>query len=244
MQLATEAIEGANPGWRAGHRAVTASQERVEEQTSLNDEQLVLKARSGDRTAFDQLIERHYRTCLNIALSILRNREDAEDEVQNACCKAFEKFGQYSGDGAFAAWLTRIVANESIVRYRQKRARRLHYLDEPLAQFNSAKLEIVDMKTLPDEALGSKELGDAVLHQVSCMPPLFREVISLRDVQQLPIMTVSKRLGITVPAAKSRLARARGELRLRFDRHFGPEQAKSLLQDGRPRKLAAVMIAG
>ena len=242
MQLATETITGPWTGGQAGFHNGAKSGKDFDEDCCLTDEQLVHEARAGDKTALNELIERHYKTCLNIALSILRNRPDAEDEVQNACCKAYERFAQYQGDGPFAAWLNRIVANESIVRYRQQKSRRLHYLDEPLARFNSARLEIVDTKTLPDEALGSEEVVDVVLREVNCMPPLFREVLTLRDLHQLSMLTVAGRLGITIPAAKSRLARARLELRARLGKHCGQNREGTLLQRGKPRSMMAMAV--
>lgn len=241
MQLATQTINGSIVGTNPAYFNSTRSQGEMDG-FSVTDEQLVHNARGGDKTALNELIERHYKTCLNVAISILRNRPDAEDEVQNACCKAYERFSQYQGDGPFAAWLNRIVANESIVRYRHQRSRRLQYLDEPLARFNSAKLEIVDNKTLPDEALGSEEVVAVVLREVSCMPPLFREVLTLRDVRQLPMLAVARELGITVPAAKSRLARARLELRGRLERHCGQNRQGTLLQGSRPRNVAAMAL--
>lgn len=87
------------------------------------DGELVIAAQAGDRDAFTELVRRHQGTCMKLALSVLREREDAEDEVQNALFKAYEHLGQFQRDAKFSTWLSRIVLNQCLMRLRQTRAR-------------------------------------------------------------------------------------------------------------------------
>src|SRR5262245_56900671 len=86
-----------------------------------SEHELVDLALDGDAKAFGQLIKLHQSACLSRAMLIVRNRGDAEDEVQNACWKAFQYRDQFRREGTFAAWLTRIVENQCLMRIRQQR---------------------------------------------------------------------------------------------------------------------------
>ena len=97
-----------------------------------NEQELIAMARQGDTDAFGELIERHYSMCLKRASSFIRNPTDAEDEVQNACWKAFERLSQFRGEGTFSAWLSRIVENQCLMRIREDRRTRFLYLDDSI----------------------------------------------------------------------------------------------------------------
>jgi len=95
-----------------GDQDVAGETSAVDGNENCGDQQLIDSARQGDTTAFGELIKRHYSSCLRRASSLIRNPTDAEDEVQNACWKAFERLAQFRGEGTFAAWLSRIVENQ------------------------------------------------------------------------------------------------------------------------------------
>ncbi|MEO8127436.1 MAG: sigma-70 family RNA polymerase sigma factor [Bryobacteraceae bacterium] len=187
----------------------------------ISDETLVKMAQSGDNAAFAELILRHQASCHKLALSILRDRSDAEDEVQNACWKAFEHIGQFQQDSKFSTWLTRIVVNQCLMRLRQLRRARFLYVDDVPPADQQAAMELPDTTISPESELGQREVAIVLKHEISRIPPLLRHVFLLRDVQELPMQDVADRLGISVAAAKSRLLRARHELRLRLERHYG-----------------------
>jgi RNA polymerase sigma-70 factor, ECF subfamily len=188
---------------------------------TLSDEELVYRAQNGDNTAFEELIERHQGSCKKVAFSILRDKLDAEDEVQNACWKAYEHLAQFQRDARFSTWLSRIVVNQCLMRLRKDRRARFLYLDEGLAGEEIATLELADQTLSPEGDLGRTEVGRVLQEEIRRIPPLLREVFLLREVQELPMPRVAKTLGITVAAAKSRLLRARLELRGRLLRHTG-----------------------
>jgi RNA polymerase sigma-70 factor (ECF subfamily) len=188
---------------------------------SRTDEELVSLAQAGENGAFAELIERYHKNCEKVAVSILRDRQDAEDEVQNACWKAYEHLDRFQGDSKFSTWLTRIVVNQCLMRLRQTRRARFVYLDEPLTTEDARTLDLPSMASSPEEALGKTEVAHVLEREISRIPPLLRHVFVLRDVQQLPMPDVAAKLGISVAAAKSRLLRARLELRQRLTKHQG-----------------------
>ena len=200
------------------------------------DEELVALARSGDTNAFGELIERHYGTCLKRANFMIRNRSDAEDEVQNACWKAFQRLDQYRGEGTFSAWLGRIVENQCLMRIREERKSYFLYLDE--ASDSNVRLELVCQVANPEDELGAQQVVNLVRREISLIPPLLRNVMLLRDVQQLPMPEVALMLGLSVPAAKSRLMRARGELKRRVAKHCGPKGCGTLTQRSKFKQAA------
>src|SRR6476619_4087562 len=96
----------------------------------LSDYELVALSRHGNNAAFDKLVERNYRRCLQVAKLYLHNEWDAEDQVVTALSKAYVRLNQYHGDAEFRVWLLRIVANQCLVSLRQRRRLRLVHLNE------------------------------------------------------------------------------------------------------------------
>src|SRR5215475_14265220 len=171
------------------------------ESCAPTEEELVAAARNGDTAAFGELVERHRNSCLKRAMLMIRNRSDAEDEVQNAFWKAFQRLDQFRGEGTFAAWLSRIVENQCLMRIREERNLRFVYLDESTE--SNVRLELVGQVADPEDQLGLNEVVSLLRNEVSRIPPLLRNVMLLRDLDQLSMPEVALRLGLSVPAAKS-----------------------------------------
>lgn len=187
----------------------------------LEDSELVRMAQRGDNEAFAELVQRHQSTCKRLAVSILKNTDDAEDEVQNALWKAFEHIGQFQQDAKFSTWLSRIVVNQCLMRLRKDKRVRAVSIDEPVAAEESVRMDLPDQAPTPEDALGLAELGVVLHSEIRRIPPLLRSVFILREIEQRPMEEVSERLGISIAAAKSRLLRARLELRSRMQKHLG-----------------------
>ena len=190
------------------------------------DRLLVDMARNGDKDAFGELMRRHYRRCVDVATSFLHNHWDAEDQVQVAFLKAYTRLHQYHGDAEFATWLLRIVTNECLMFMRDSRRARFVHLDDTSRESESAPFELRECGPNAENALASGEMKQILATEVRRVPPLLRNVIMLRDIQELPMRAAADTLEIRVPAAKSRLLRARVELRLRL-RHYGIVSALS-----------------
>lgn len=193
------------------------------------DAELVPLAKMGDQQAFTELVNRHYPSCLKLARSILRDHEDAEDEVQNAYTKAFLHLGSFEGNSRFSTWLSRIVVNQCLMRLRQLRRAQFTYLDDPGADENQTKFELRDTGEDPEQRYGRNEVASLLYQEVNRIPPLLRKPLLLRESMRLPLADVARQLDISEAAAKSRLLRARRELRERLGKHQGQRGAATLL---------------
>jgi RNA polymerase sigma-70 factor, ECF subfamily len=204
------------------------------------DDLLVDLAMQGGVDAFAQLVSRHNRHCLAAAYSILRNRGDAEDEVQNGWMQAWTHLSTYQHQGAFSAWVGRIVTNQCLMRLRKARNERPTSTDEVFDADGTFRLEVIDQREIPEEIVGDHEVSRVILTEIAGLPPLLRRVLVLRDVQDQMVRDIAKYLEITIPAAKSRLQRARLELRKRMAKHLGNFGAGSLVQKFRRQRAAYV----
>lgn len=179
------------------------------------DAELVAQARMGCQEAFGELINRNYQTWINIATFMLRDRAEALDEVQKACWKGFVHFDQYQGEAEFSTWMLRIVENQCRMLLRIRKRAQLLSIDADSDNDANRAIELPAPGPGPEEDVISSELRAVLQREIHRMPGLLRNVLLLRDVQELPITNVAERLNITVPAAKSRLLRARLELKAR-----------------------------
>jgi RNA polymerase sigma-70 factor (ECF subfamily) len=191
----------------------------VQDTPVRTDVELVELSRQGDGDAFGELLSRHYQKCANLAGFILRDRTGASDEVQKACWKAFEHLDQYRGTSEFYTWLSRIVINECRMVLRVNRRAPFIYLDG--SGRVEAPLRLLAATEDPEHGLIERQMADVIRREVRHLPTVLRNVMLLRDVEGLTVAEVAERLGVTVAAAKSRLVRARHEVRARVARHFG-----------------------
>src|SRR5215469_8244298 len=159
--------------------------------------------RYTERAAFDRLIARHRDVCMRWAWAIMRNQSDAEDAIQNAFRKAFQCRDQFKNRGTFAAWLHRIVKNECLMRLRKEKHTYCVYLDNPIE--SNTRLELVGSDMNPEDQFGRLEVATVLRKEMLHLPPLLRNVMMLYDWEQLSMPVVAKRLGLSVPAARSRL---------------------------------------
>jgi len=211
---------------------------------STTDEDLAASAQMGDTCAFEQLIERHYRFCLAKAFTILRNHGDAEDEVQNACAKAWQHLQQFQGEGTFGGWLSRIVSNQCLMRIRERKGARMISVDEVFNAEGYFRLEVIDQGAAPEDSFGDEEVSSMLNREIRRVPVLLRQALIMRDLRQHSMRDIAARLGISVPAAKSRLMRARQELKLRLIKQHGDRGCCVLLRRSSHRKAAYVRAGG
>lgn len=178
------------------------------------DEELVAICEQ-DGEAFGELARRYQRLALRTAFSVLRNRLEAEDHVQTAFCKALQHIGNFRRTAKFSTWLVRIVVNECLMELRRTRRTHSVLLDE----FAPDTFCSHDVHWSPEAAVNRLMLNKIVRLEIRRIPPLLRNVFILRDVERRSMPEVAATLGISVEAAKSRLCRARAELRKRLAPH-------------------------
>jgi RNA polymerase sigma-70 factor (ECF subfamily) len=182
---------------------------------------LVHAAQQGDIAAFEALVKRYDRNVFRIAQHITQNREDAEDVVQDAFLKAYQNLTQFQGQSKFYTWLVRIAVNEALMRLRRRRPERMVSLDEDVkTEEDSMPREIADWSPNPEQQYNQAELKDILSRTIQGLPASFRTVFVLRDVEGLSTEETADALGLSIPAVKSRLLRARLQLRERLNKYF------------------------
>jgi RNA polymerase sigma-70 factor (ECF subfamily) len=187
----------------------------------LSDDELVTLAQEKNEAAFAELMSRSTSSSFKLALSILRDRQDAEDELQNSYSNAWRYVGQFQRGSKFSTWISRIVINQCLMRLRKTRKVSFLYLDEGAADSEVGTLELRDERPNPEAQLGNQEVSALLHREIRQLPPLLRNVLVMRDLEELSMKDVAEQLGISIVAAKSRLLRARAELRQRLERQCG-----------------------
>src|SRR5215510_4064974 len=199
---------------------MSAIQQKVSEPVS-DELALVQAAKGGDVAAFEELVKRYDRNVFRIAQHITQNREDAEDVVQDAFLKAYQNLEQLQGNSKFYTWLVRIAVNEALMKLRKRRNEKTVSLDEDVeTEEGSIPREVADWAPNPEQIYGQSELGDILRKTIQGLPPGFRTVFVLRDVEGLSTEETAEMLGLSIPAVKSRLLRARLQLRERLAKYF------------------------
>ena len=197
------------------------------------DVALVDRVRAGDISAYDTLVRKYDRQVFRIAQHITQNREDAEDVMQDAFLKAYEKLDQFQGNSKFYTWLVRIAVNESLMRLRKRRTGRMVSIDEDVeTEEGSVPRDLADWSPDPEQNYSQAELAEILRKTVQGLPQGFRVVFVLRDVEGLSTEETAETLGLSVPAVKSRLLRARLQLRERLTRYFRRRTGQVPREDG------------
>lgn len=178
-----------------------------------DDEELVTACRKGDASAFEGLVLRHQRMLFNVALRMTGSREDAADMVQDAFIAAWKRLGEFRGEARFSTWVTAIVVNLSRNRIRQNSIR-----EQRVAYSLNAPLPECEGEIHPDppgkgptalEQLEEAELRQMVQRCIDKLEQGFREVLVLRDMQEMSYEEVGTALQLREGTVKSRLFRAR-----------------------------------
>jgi RNA polymerase sigma-70 factor (ECF subfamily) len=182
--------------------------------TETSDEMLASRAKSGDMDAFVELSQRHANRVFQTAYRVTRNRQDAEDVLQEAFLNAFTHLKNFEGRSSFSTWLTRIAINSSLMTLRKRR--NCHEIpidggDGPVGNF--VVWEPQSPMDDPESHYVRGERRKSLRKAIHGLPPIYREVIQLQEANERSLREIAQSLGITVSAVKSRLARAKSALR-------------------------------
>jgi RNA polymerase sigma-70 factor, ECF subfamily len=194
---------------------------RLPSRVARDDEHLlVAAAKRGDAVAFEELVKRYEAKIFRLTMNITRNREDAEDAMQDAFLKSYAHLKDFQEDSRFYTWLVRIAANEALMRLRKRRPNQVS-LDEPIeGDDNLMPRELEDWGPSPEQRFAQTEMNEILSEVIDELEPDFRIVFVLRDIEELSTEETAQALGISVPAVKSRLLRARLKLRQKPNRYF------------------------
>ncbi len=184
------------------------------------DTALVAAAKTGDGRAFELLVARHEGRIFSIAQRMTRNREDAEDVVQQSFQKAFINLQKFEGDSLFSTWLTRITINEALMLLRRKRGSREVPIAESSTEDEAAlPLDFPDSGPNPEDSCLQREQERILCAAVNELRPGRRKAIELRELGELSTGETAQVMGLSVPAVKARLFHGRKELRQRLKRY-------------------------
>ena len=191
-------------------------------QTGTFDESaLVQRAKRGESEAYSELVRKYENKIFRLAKNITQNDEDAEDVLQDAFVKAYEHLDEFQEQSKFYTWLVRIAVNEALMRLRKRKTDRTVPLDEPVDTGEETVVrEIAVWEDNPEEKYGTTELRRILDEAIQSLKPAFRTVFQLRDIEELSTEETAQALGLSIPAVKSRLLRARLQLREKLTRAF------------------------
>ena len=209
---------GPAAGWYSGpETGMQASNGGV----GFDEAALVERARGGDDAAFEGLVEQYQRKIYRLARNITQNDEDAEDVLQDAFLKAYTNLEKFHGDSKFYTWIVRIAVNEALMKLRKRRGDKMVSLDEEIELGEEAVTrEIAVWDGDPEQTYSQEEMRKLLDEAIQSLKPTFRSVFQLRDVEELSTEETAEALELSIPAVKSRLLRARLQLRERLTRQF------------------------
>ena len=178
-----------------------------------SDETLVASAREGSRTAFGELVRRHSHRVYGMSFKILKNREDAEDNLQNVFCKAYGKIRQFEGNSQFSTWLVRIAINEALMMLRKRRPEAASADEDGAPEGNETRAELRDLRADPERQYLTKELATKAL---DALHPTLKYTFILQKGEGWTSRELATALDITPELVKSRIFRARVKLQQRL----------------------------
>jgi RNA polymerase sigma-70 factor (ECF subfamily) len=183
----------------------------MEMELSVRDEaQMIAAILDGDTEQYHELIRPYERSVYKMALSFMKNESDAEDVAQEAFLKAFRNLAKFRGQAKFSTWLISIALNEARGRLRHQSASRTESLDATAEEGGPVSPALLrDWREVPSEALERKEVREMLKEAISGLSPIYREVVLLRDVEELSIEETATVLNISTASVKVRLHRAR-----------------------------------
>lgn len=187
--------------------AMAGSLERERDESGLID-----KIRQGQTELFQTLIKPYERTVFAVAYSVVNNGADAEDVSQEAFLNALKGLKSFRAEAKFSTWLIQIALNEARMRLRRSHTQAHQSLDEIVGNEDVPR-DVADWREIPSEALARKELRQIIEKTLRSLRPIYREVLILRDVQGLSTAETSQVLSITEDVVKTRLRRARLQMR-------------------------------
>ena len=189
--------------------------------TGIDESAVVAQAREGDTEAFGELVRRYEGRIFRLAQHVTQNREDAEDVLQETFMKAYEHLDQFKGDSKFYTWIVRIAVNQALMKLRRRKTDKSVSLDETIDTGEDMVVrEIAAWGEDPEQQLSREELAGILDSAIQSLEPLYRSVFVLRDIEELSTEETAEALGLSVPAVKSRLLRARLQLREKLTRFF------------------------
>ena len=191
----------------------------------MDETKLIERAKQGDKAALSELVNRYSERIYNLALRIMRNKEDAEDVLQETFLAVVEKLHTFDGRSSFFTWIYRIATNASLMRLRKKKLVFQDLVDNDDFQETVESRVFIDWSQDPSLNVYDEEVKRKIDEAVNKLSDIYRSVFILRDIGGLSIKETSEILGITEENVKIRLRRARQYLRDHLSDYFEERMA-------------------
>ena len=197
-------------------------QESMSNETETDDRTLVARAQKGDENAFAELVRKYSGRAYQIAYGVLGNRQDAEEIAEDTFIKIHRALPDFRGEAAFTTWMYRIAMNLARNKYQwnKSRATERHVsIDAPLEgseEDDDRRLDLPDTDLPPDQKAAYNELDKDLNTQLEQLPETYREALVMRNIQGLSYEEIADLLKCKLGTVKSRIARARDELKKRL----------------------------
>ncbi len=188
--------------------------------TEPTDLELVARIKAGDEKAFELMVGRYHARVYSLSYGVLRNAEDAEESTQDTFWTLYRKIGTFDESRKFFSWFYRVALNAAYSRARRRGAVSTVPIEEHLPKFSSdghvVSSEVPDWSAAVEDAASARELAARAGEFIAELPPAYRDVIWMYDVEEMPAAEIAETLEISIPAFKSRLHRARLYVRQRL----------------------------
>jgi RNA polymerase sigma-70 factor, ECF subfamily len=196
------------------NNAVTSeahSTRRLADRAPARDAELIARILAGERELFHELVQPYEKTVYFAAFSVLQNEPDAEDVAQETVLKALKALPSFRAESKFSTWLVSIAINEARARLRHARVLQFESIDQAPQDDDTGftPAVITDWREVPLQALERKELRELLQKAMASLPEIYREVLLMRDVEELSIAETAAALGVSDGVVKTRLLRAR-----------------------------------
>jgi RNA polymerase sigma-70 factor, ECF subfamily len=193
----------------------------VDPRETASEQELIASILAGQRDNFHLLIRPYEHQLFRTAVSLMKNEAEAEDVVQEAVLKAYRKLASFRGDSKFSTWLISITLNEARARLRKQSRASTDSLDsQPENSGDFTPAALTDWREVPLAALERHEIRQLIQSAVAELPDAYREIVTLRDVEELSVNDTAELLGISISLVKVRLHRARMMLQKKLVPHL------------------------
>ncbi|RMH62491.1 MAG: sigma-70 family RNA polymerase sigma factor [Calditrichaeota bacterium] len=186
----------------------------------MDERAIIERAKAGDPQAQSILVNRYSKRVYNLALRILRNREEAEDVLQETFLTVINKLDTFDGRSSFFTWVYRIATNAALMVLRKKKIRRANFRDNDLDPEQIQLTNTVDWSQDPTASIENKEIKQRIDEALNTLKEKYRTVFVLRDIEGLSTRETAEILDITEENVKIRLLRARQALRNYLSEYF------------------------
>jgi RNA polymerase sigma-70 factor (ECF subfamily) len=192
-------------------------------ETNPLEQALLERLKAGDEAAFEQLVRENGGRMLAVAKGMLRSEDDARDAVQNAFVSAFKALDKFEGNARLSTWLHRIVVNAALMILRRKKRKPEQSIDELLPSFlddGHIETPASHWREVAEDPIERRQLAERIRDAIESLPESYRNVLLLRDIQDLDTEETAEMMGISPGAVKTRLHRARQALRGLLEPHM------------------------